>query len=80
MRVICIDNKGQTTGRESEWVVIGSIYTVISQRHIKGMEEFEDGLYFFLKEMTGSGYHSILFAPLSEIDETELINERELCK
>lgn len=67
MRVICIDEgitrKCINSDRISSKLIEGEIYTVACTR----------GKYYILAELEPDlGYESKLFAPLSEINETEM--------
>ena len=75
MKVICVDNK-DFDGSLIPVLNIGSEYTVV----FKGVDvrQPENGNYYKLAEINnGQCYHESLFAPLSEIDELELVNEKE---
>ncbi len=75
MRVICIDNKPRNDSFDKESLSRlneGDIYTVIGKPHPVGI---------FLKEVSTlnpSGFYVGRFIPCGEIDELELVKEREL--
>lgn len=82
MRLICIDSGSQWTDREGNPIeagtelVVGNYYTSIRTK------EMADGLCHELAEIPPQHgyvniYHSTLFARISSIDETELIQQRE---
>jgi len=84
MKVICIRGinasakwKGSVDGRyykgsNSDVIIEGEMYTVDLQ------ETFFDQLYYRLSEKPlDARYRADRFIPLSDIDERELINERE---
>lgn len=72
MKVICIDN---TTGPDSELpvdLIMGKIYTVVDSRNHRNI------LWYELEGRPHSEYSSDGFAPLSDIDEMEILNKQEL--
>ncbi len=76
MRVICID--ANIPNKDIPQLQDGKIYTVV------GYSEIRIGNYFLaeIPDIASNGlrcsYHSKRFIPLSTIDETELIEQREL--
>lgn len=76
MRVLCIRNGNYdyvTKRRMDSLLCEGEVYTVIHR------QEEEEGLYYGLAEFgIHTGFHSELFIPLSDIDETEIIKGRIL--
>lgn len=82
MRVICIEGvkKGTISSDgtpivKNEEIYEGEIYSVSGEYKYNG-EEF----YFLRERNPFLAYKKRRFAPLSDIDETELIKERELEK
>ena len=81
MKVICI-SKGN---RDNEtfipvWPEVGSIYTfnrIIPTSSLMYQSSRKDIIWWELCEMLGYCYNSEIFAPLSDIDETELVNHKE---
>jgi hypothetical protein len=72
MRVLCIDDKPNSGTPNPVWrIKFGEIYEVISER----MTEW--GIAWELDIHPGYGYWPEHFAPLSDIDETELATRRE---
>lgn len=77
MKVMCIAKKSFSVVRGTPDLFIkypefGCIYTVVDTF------EWNHKTYFILKELgEESGWMERAFAPLSDIDETELIKERE---
>ncbi len=80
MKVLCIDEPkfnrtpGEATRMSTpiQTVQVGSIYTVRDVREYDGMS------YYSLMEFEAHYYFTVtIFAPLSDIDELELINARE---
>jgi hypothetical protein len=72
MKVICI-RKG--VKNLPVWPEVGNEYSVkriVPQSQLKWKSE---GEFYELTEITGYAYRSTLFAPLSGIDETELVSE-----
>lgn len=87
MKVICVKSSepniatGLRSGvrREIPPLHVGSEYNVIRQQRFSSKKY----LYYMLEEIPPVGvieywYASDFFAHLSEIDETELVNEKEL--
>lgn len=69
----CIDYMGKRVESSGINVVVGEYYTVIEEI------DFQDGVYYFLNEIpayTNEVYHSSLFALVSDLDETDLVNEK----
>lgn len=73
MKVICISTPSKGNPKFTPIIKEGSVYTVIDS----GAETdiMED--WYELAEHKGYMYSQKLFIPLSTIDETELIKERE---
>ena len=77
MKVICIKSfidckKSPTLIGNPMMPEVGSTYTVIDHKVINGTHCYR------LAECPDYGYNSRHFAPCSDIDETELVNEKEL--
>lgn len=77
MKVMCI-SIGIIDGEPM--VSVGSIYTVIRQEYFNENERFGDclsfkGVHYDLAEVEGYWFHSSMFAPISEIDETNFVRE-----
>ena len=84
MRVLCVKgiNKGddnyeekrQPAGKYDE-IYEGETYTVVNE-----LKKDEIVFYYLAERRHDATYWSGCFIPLSNIDETELVNERELIK
>jgi hypothetical protein len=81
MRVICVDGikKGEKAWDtpkvcdDFDAIYEGEIYNVVREK------VYDGHLCYFLQEKrNNAAYYSGLFMPLSEIDEKELVKEREL--
>ena len=88
MRVVCIDDGAAEMGEGVPKLVRGNIYNVVEEVACNGMERVNgqlpySGIYYVLAE-TGNNplYHESLFVVINEndIDETELIKQRETCE
>lgn len=77
MKVICIDAKyDNKSSGSSGCLVEGNVYTVVGESLGRGNGIFELG--YVLKEgKDGWVYQKRRFIPLSTIDETELLQERQ---
>lgn len=75
MRVMCIDNSSHKEPM-MEIIPVGAIVTVVGESPFHNAYYIEE--YLYDKEGLKCSYAKRLFAPLSEIDEMELVNEREL--
>lgn len=78
MKVMCIKEPGNKLGyyTNKPYVIrTGSIYTVLD--FVKD-EHGADG--YRLVEDIEHTYNANLFAPCSEIDELELVNEKQFCQ
>jgi hypothetical protein len=76
MRVLCTSEEGM--GNCPDPVVIGDIYIVIGEEEQRNPNRPYRGRFFQLEGKRYS-YWEQLFSPLGyDIDETELVNEREL--
>lgn len=76
MKVMCIIEGDKNL---PAWPIVGEMYTVIeAMPHYKLVwGSNRSDIYYILAEMGEEYcYNSRLFAPLSDIDETELINEK----
>lgn len=72
MRVMCINDNVESLRRcKKSILVFGEIYNVIDYT------KDEEGEFYELAEDKGYEYRTDAFAPISEIDETELIKERQ---
>lgn len=74
MKVICIDDNWQCDEKETHFKKPSFGEIVI----VRSTEKDEDNVWFY--SLIGYvGYFEVMaFAPLSNIDETELVNEKEL--
>lgn len=70
MKVICIDASPNRFGDECP-LIEGKKYTKI--REVKGPET--GTIHYIIKEFKNQGFGAFRFIPLSDIDETELVNE-----
>lgn len=74
MKVMCIDDSPFIVVQRGNGpifpLVYGSIYTVVQVDMFNGEE------YYLLAEIYNSRYLSKRFVPLSDIDETKLVNEK----
>lgn len=75
MKVICIDDAIVTDSDKLPPLKVGKIYTVIKETTHLNME------FYMFSELSVIGYNCWYiknnFIPLSTIDETELLKERE---
>jgi hypothetical protein len=70
MKVICID----PGPRYMSPLVLNEIYHVIGDDH---KCPFCNGPMYELQEYPGNPFHADRFIPVSDIDETELVNKKE---
>ena len=72
MKVICINDKPVSGKPDGRWMIkFGEVYEVVKEH------ETVWGIAWELSIHPNFGYWPEHFAPLSDIDETELVTERE---
>lgn len=81
MRVICIDSKLHSNETKNYGIfkpIEGDVYTVIKETVAFDNKDKPVVCYVFLEDSERLLHNKIKFIPCSEIDELELINEKEL--
>ena len=75
MQVLCIQERSGQVVRhglnDNAVINIGDIYTVIDEI------EYQGQLFYQLSEIYGCAFLSSYFSPLSIIDETQLVNNKQ---
>lgn len=71
MKVLCIDASTDADSEMPVDLVEGQIYTVVDDQVYQGL------LWYCLQENLDAWYSSDAFVPLSDIDEMELLKQRE---
>lgn len=79
MRVICIQKANRLNGKPADNRIPqpeeGNVYNVAAQY------DFEEKAFYVLCEFPSNNiFEASMFIPLSDLDETELVNESEFLK
>jgi len=78
MKVICIDASPESNDHKSGLLKEGAVYTVLFDCLVYGTDGKTTKGYALVEFGDKYGFDAKRFVPLSEIDELELVKEREL--